>query len=383
MDKITALEILRQLIAFDTVNPPGNERVAAVYLKQLLEEAGFSCEIQELGNNRANLIALLGKNEGPELMLNGHLDVVPAVGDWTKPPFAMTLEDGKIFGRGACDMKGGIAAMCMAAIRAAEKGSVKKGRLKLFFTADEEDANLGTHAYLNRNEKSDYVIIGEPTELEIAVAHRGVERNYIEVHGESRHSALPQNKENAINKTVKVIDALEKVNQEMSEKRHEVLPAPSLAITKLEGYEKDNVVPGTVQILTDCRILPGMTGENVEEILRSHIKEAGLKDVSIKEYFYLPGGEIESGDAFVHLCCRVGERILKKERRPKAFDASCEQCLFQQAGMRAVICGPGSIRQAHTVDEWMELKQLEQAVRFYETVIQDILEEGVFNENEC
>ena len=108
VDEMTGLDILRDLVSINTVNPPGNERAAAVYLKELLEPAGFLCRIQELGDGRANFIAELGREDGVELMFNGHLDVVPAVGHWDTNPFELCESgDGKkVYGRGVCDMKG-------------------------------------------------------------------------------------------------------------------------------------------------------------------------------------------------------------------------------------------------------------------------------------
>lgn len=374
MANVTEQEILRELIAYDTVNPPGNERPAAVYLKELLESFGFSCKLQELGDNRANLIAVLGEGK-PELLLNGHLDVVPAVGDWQMPPFELREHEGRFYGRGVCDMKGGVAAMCMAAIRTAENGGPAHGRLKLFFTADEEYANLGTHHYLQTEAPSDYVVIGEPTGLQIAVAHRGVARDYIEIYGEARHAALPQTTDNVIHRTAAAIGALERINETLQNRIHEVLAPPSLAVTKLEGYEKDNIIPGKVRMLTDFRVLPGMTHNEAVEILRRGL--AGLDKVNVQKYFFLPGGQIESTDAFVKLCCAQGEKVLGEPLVPQAFEASCEQCFFAGEGMKTVICGPGSIQQAHTVDEWLECGQLSKAVELYMHIIDEVMKGGV------
>ena len=129
----------------------------------ILQTAGFRCEVQDLGGNRANLIAVLGGGDGPELMLTGHLDVVPAMGAWDSSPFSMAEKDGRLYGRGTSDMKGGIAAMCEAAMGCAARKETMKGSLKLLFVADEECSNLGTLSYLKTHGGSGYAIIGEPT----------------------------------------------------------------------------------------------------------------------------------------------------------------------------------------------------------------------------
>ena len=139
------LDLLKHLISINTVNPPGQELAAAEYLRLFLEPYGFKCHVQEVEEGRANLVAEYGE-EGTELIFNGHLDVVPVTDNWATDPFTMVEKNEKIYARGSADMKGGVAAMCVAAITAAEQGLVRKGRLKLVFVADEECSNLGTHA---------------------------------------------------------------------------------------------------------------------------------------------------------------------------------------------------------------------------------------------
>ena len=362
-----AINLLNQLVSFDTTSPPGNERPAAVYLADILKPYGFTCEIQELGDNRANLIAVMG--EGPELMLNGHLDVVPAQGQWSADPFKVVNRNGRLYGRGTADMKGGIAAMCEAAIRTAKNGGPRRGRLKLLFVADEECSNLGTRKYLETHPASDYAIIGEPTGLEIAIAHRGVSRDYIDLHAPARHAALPPFGWDSIKKAGIAIRAVDSMNGELKAMNHEVLPPPGISITMIQGYEKDNVVPGTVRLLCDFRILPGMSQSQAEKILMAGLEKAGLKDCSISPHFYMPGGELPSDRPFVELCLKERNRILGLAGKPQAFDASCEQCFFVEHGTQALICGPGNLSKAHTVDEYTKEEEIRKAVELYEGII--------------
>ena len=138
--------ILERLVEINTSNPPGGEQLAAEYLANFLTEFGFSCTIQVVDTGRANIIAELRKGSGPTLLYNGHLDVVPAGRDWSFPPFKLTQQDGKLFGRGSCDMKSGVAAMCAAAACIAK--SRFSGTLRLLFVADEERGNQGIRHYL-------------------------------------------------------------------------------------------------------------------------------------------------------------------------------------------------------------------------------------------
>lgn len=373
-ERADSIGILRRLIAINTVNPPGREEAAAEYLAGLLRSYGFCCEVQELGDGRANLIAWMGEDEGPELILNGHLDVVPAIGRWETDPFEAVFQDGKIYGRGTADMKGGIAAMCEAAIRVAEKGGPGRGRLKLVFVADEECSNLGTLSCMKTLRPGSCAIIGEPTELRVAIAHRGVSRDYVDLLGKARHAALPRRGENAVTMGAKAVLAIQGINKELEARNHEVLPPPGIAVTMVQGYEKDNIVPGRVRLLLDFRILPGMSHEEVCEILKAGLNRAGIEGYELVPHFYMPGGEISSGDDFVRQCMEVREQVLgERQEKPCAFDASCEQCFLAGQGVRTVICGPGSLNEAHTVGEFVREEQIRQAADFYEAVAERLL----------
>lgn len=376
MSRKDEIAILKDLIEIDTTNPPGNEMQAARYLAALLEPYGFRCEMQAVGENRANLVAEIGVGNEPELMLNGHLDVVPAVGEWKTNPFEAVCKNGKIYGRGSSDMKGGIAAMCEAAIRISIQGNIKKGKLRLVFAADEECSNIGTEYYLKHQNSGKYAIIGEPTELQIAVAHRGVSRDYIDLLGEERHAALSSDSEDAIQKAARSVLVLGEKNHQLQKISHEVLPAPSIVVTMLQGYEKDNVIPGKVRLLTDFRILPGMTHDDVEHILDEALQAEHIIGYEKSLHFYMPGGEVNPESIFVKTCLDVRKQVLGSdagENKVCAFDASCEQCFFVEHGIETIICGPGSIKQAHTVDEYTSEDQVHLAADFYEAVIKKIL----------
>lgn len=370
------IAILKDLISINTVNPPGNEKPAADYLAGLLTPYGFRCQVQDLGENRANLIAELGGQEGPELMFQGHLDVVPAIGDWRTDPFQAVMQGDRLYGRGSSDMKGGVAAMCEAAIETARRGGPGKGRLKLLFVADEECSNLGTLSYLEKYGVGDYAVIGEPTGLRVAVAHRGVSRDYIDLLGEQRHAALPAAAEDAVSKASKAIQAVRRLGEEFEAWKHEVLPPPSIAVTMIQGYEKDNVVPGRVRLLLDFRILPGMSHDEVGRLLDEGLRREGIRDYKRSLHFYMPGGELSAQDDFVKLCAEARKRLPDRDEEadgPCAFDASCEQCFLVEHGVKAVICGPGSISQAHTVGEYTSEKQVRDAVVLYQEIIRTLL----------
>ena len=167
--------------------------------------------------------------------------------------------------------------------------------------------------------------------------------------------------------------AMRKINEDLKKRSHEVLPPPSVAVTMIQGYEKDNVVPGNVRLLTDFRILPGMKYEEVKEILCRALEEERVEKFSISPHFFMPGGQISSSDPFVKLCLEERNRLLNSVSGPKAFGASCEQCFLTECGTQALICGPGNLEQAHTVDEFTEEKQVKAAAELYERIINRIL----------
>lgn len=366
------LEIFLKLMAQDTINPPGNERRGAECLREIFDRAGIRCEIQDLGDNRANFIAEFGEGK-PVLEFSGHLDVVPCVGDWQHPSIGATQEGGLIYGRGACDMKGGVAAMCAAAISLHEEKAPLKGRVRLVFVADEEHANLGMHAFLDRYPAADYTVLGEPTQLHVAVAHRGVARFYIDLKGHACHAALRTGAESAVTKAARAILAIGEMNERLTATTHAILPPPSIVITQAEGYEKDNVVPGRVRLLTDFRILPGTTEPDARRMICEALDRAGIEGYSLEKRFYMPGGEISPGEEFVSRCCEAAAQTNGRSETPRAFDASCEQCFLVEAGSKAVVLGPGSLDQAHTVDEFVEKAQLLRATECYRRIAMSIL----------
>lgn len=372
INKERVAEIFSNLIKINSVNPPGNEQVAAEYLYKLFCEVGIPCSIQQLGENRANFAATIGRGS-KMLDFNGHLDTVPFTDDWDMPPLQTTEKDGKMYGRGSCDMKSGVAAMCEAMLSLYEENVDLKGRLRLVFVADEEVSNIGIRTFLKQNPPADFAVIGEPTDLAVAVAHRGVIRHDIYLYGEASHAALRPTNITAMEKATKTLAAIEQMNRELKETMHTVLPSPSIAVTKIEGYEKDNIIPAKVTMLTDYRILPGTSRQHAMEQLHQYLQRVGIGDCEIQEHFFMPGGEVLVNEPFVNLCCEVTGAYHPNKAQPVGFNASCEQCFMIEAGTKAVICGPGSLAQAHTVNEYVEKEQLFDAAEIYKTIAQKVL----------
>lgn len=366
------LEIFEALMAQDTINPPGNEKRGALCLKEIFDREGIPCEVQDLGNNRANFIASFG--EGDKILeYSGHLDVVPCVGNWQHTAIGTTEEGELIYGRGACDMKGGVAAMCSAAISMFRDKTPLNGQIRLTFVADEEDANLGMHAFLDSHKAATYTILGEPTDLHVAIAHRGVGRYYIDLLGHACHAALRSTEETAVAKAARAVMAIEDLNKQLESMTHDVLPSPSIVVTMVQGYEKDNVVPGKVRLLVDFRVLPGMTEPQTRKLVKDALDAHGIVGFELTKHFFMPGGEVAQAHPFVSACVEQAEKLNERKEAPQAFGASCEQCFLVEAGSATVIIGPGSLDQAHTVDEFVEKAQLLRAAKLYREIAMDVL----------
>ena len=375
-------DLLKKLIAFDTSNPPGKELECAEYLAGILGEAGFETQIQLMPEDpgRANVIAAIGNPKGKKLIYNGHIDVVPASEGWTSDPFTAEIRDGRLYGRGACDMKGGVAAMsCAAAALAKEGFHFDGGQLILVFVCDEELHDLGVKHYIQSEQfvKADFAVISEPSSLCCCIAHRGVVRYRLSVLGRSCHAGVPQNGINAITNTGYAILALEELAKRVGARTHEVLPSPTLTMTMISGGTKDNIVPGQVDISIDRRMLPDEDWESCMEEIREELESVRARvagfDYRLEPYVSVNAGYIPPDSELVKICNRVFEETFGRKTVNRDFTGCNDQNFFVRAGVPTLVFGPGNLDQAHTVDEYVDVGELEQCTEFFYHLAKDIL----------
>lgn len=372
------LELTKKMITFKSVNPPGNEKELAEYLKKELESIGMTTYLEIIDESRANVIGRFGlKDSGKKIVLNGHLDVVPPGSGWENDPFIPTVKDGKLYGRGSADMKGGIASMIVASKMLIDEGYDMNGELILAFVCDEELHNLGTRTFLRNNVDVDYAIIGEPTDLNINLGHKGTARYNINIIGKPCHSSAPELGINSIYKMAKLLMEIEKYNERLNQKEHKYLFSPTVAVTVIKGGEKDNIIPDNCEIQIDRRMIPGESIQEVEleiyEILDKLKAQDEQFEYSIKRYIYLEPAEISDTSILIEACKDVYNRTFNESAILKGFMASCEQQLFLEKGIETVIFGPGSLKQAHIIDEYIETEQLYMASKFYANMVKEIL----------
>ncbi len=373
LDQDYILNTLKDLISVESItsSEADGEKKAAILLIDKMKELGIETNFNEIVPGRANAVGTIAKSNGPILALNGHLDVVPAdKKSWNSNPFITYFENGKIFGRGTADMKGAIAAMLGAVKYILDNDLKINGKLLLSFVCDEEKTNLGTINFLENYSKIDYAVIGEPTGLDINIAHRGVVRMTIKVSGQSGHASEPDKSENAIYKMNEIINLIRKYSEEISSKKHHLLPSPTIAVTKIKGGTNDNVIPGECQITVDRRMIPGEDSSSVLKELKTLL--AGY-DVDFKKTVDLIPGEIDEKNDFVFKLKELYKDYFRSAPDLDYFRASCEQSLFLNKGIDTVIFGPGDISQAHTRNEYIEINDLMQAAGYYVYIIQELL----------
>lgn len=370
-------ELACELIRRESEAPPGNEAAVGAYVYGLLRGMGLEVEKQPCAENRFNVFARLkgGRPGGVRGMYCGHLDVVPA-GDlslWTGPPYSPQVRGGRLYGRGACDMKGSIASMLHAVELLAPRRRELAGEWSLLLDADEEHANLGLKTWLHHPlTQPDFVIIGEPTGLRPAVGHRGVMAFRIDIQGESVHAAQHRQGKNAISAAVRVAERVEALDGRLAEAGGSFLEPGSVVVTALHGGEKVNTVPGSCTLSVDRRLTAGETRADCEaqmdDLLRLVEDETGCR-CRCEVTTFCPAGLLPADAPLVKSLAARIEQVCGVSMRAACFEASCEAGFFLEQHIPTVILGPGSIRQAHTADEYVCVQELADAAKIYALTI--------------
>jgi acetylornithine deacetylase/succinyl-diaminopimelate desuccinylase family protein len=305
------IQLLQSLLHFHTENPPGNEGPAARYVADCLRPLGFGTDYYESAPGRGSLVATLrGNGGGRSLILNGHLDIGPIGAGWKRDPWGGEIVDGKIYGRGAGDMKSGIAAMVSAAMAVVQSGMSRRGDLILMPTADESSGGHLGMGHLVRSGvrvAADMAVVCEPTLGDVSIAHRGAVWAEVTVTGKSGQAARPASGINAITAMGRVLNALAgELPPALAKRTHPLLPSPSLNVGLIEGGVKPNVISERCCIVVDRRTLPGEDAEDVLAELR-RVAERTVADtkahVAVRAVMVKPGSEV-GGDAPVVAECR-------------------------------------------------------------------------------
>lgn len=381
IDEGDIVDLTRKLIDIPSVNPPGNEKPVAELIARYLSKFEIDADVREVLPGRPNVVASIeGESNERRLIFDGHMDVVPAGEGWDGSAFQASIVGGKIIGRGASDMKGGLAAM-ITAITAIKKAGLRlRGELLLQAVVDEEVACRGIKSIIKEGLKADYAIVGEPTQLSICIAHKGRLGVKITAYGEAAHASTPSNGVNAISAMVEVINQITSYGKRLESRCHPILGKPTQAVTMIKGGINHNIIPSECTMVVDRRLIPGETIEGVEEDYRRMIDEAQAKGVSFKvdfpEDITSLAGPLETPiDDLVVKILQSVTREVTGESKITGFPATTEAYFLDKAGVSTVVFGPGNINQAHRPNEYVEVKELVQAAKIYALTAIRLLED--------
>ncbi len=365
------VELTKKLVSFDTINPPGNEVEICDYLQDIFANLGLQTKVTSFGDKRRNLIATIGGNSNRSpIGITGHMDTVPLGSEeWSYDPFAGTIENGRIYGRGTCDMKGGVAAAICAVQELGE--DIKNGPgVTFFITGGEETGSDGARDYAeqpNEDRKIGALIVAEPTNLIPLSGHKGVFWVKAVAKGKTAHGSMPEHGENAI---FKVTEAIQKLQAfKFGPDRHEHLGSPSLNIGTISGGLNTNSVADHAEFSIDMRTLPGQSHNAILDSLNEYLGNG----ISLTPFVDLSGVWTDESDTwFGKLENLVGEITGEKhgiQTAPYFTDASVLTPYFDN--VPTVILGPGSPQVAHITDEYCEVSELQKSVNIYKKLITD------------
>lgn len=367
------LEVLTRLVSFQSVNPGGNEKEAARYIADFMEAAGCEVTLQEVEPGRPNVLAVLkGTGEAKAVILNTHIDVVPAGDGWSGDPFQLRVEDGRAIGRGVMDAKGPLAAMMVAIEAIAGTGAALPGDVILAAVVDEEAASKGAKA-LSYELDAALAVIGEATNGTLAIAHRGSIRPVLAAKGVSAHSSTPHLGRNAVSLMAKAVVELDAfAERELADRKHPLTGQSSLAVTIMNGGIKESMIPDYCEALIDRRLIPGESEERaIQEIMNVlELKDELRGQVHIARMVPTTGAasETDAEHPVVKLCRDAISSVYGQETKITGLTANCDMTHFAARGIPSVIYGPGDFSVAHKIDEWVTLDELEKATRVYAAI---------------
>lgn len=379
MTRQDLVEALVALVRLPSQNPGDSEAAVARWIAEACRQLDLEVALPEVAPGRPNVVARLrGDRSGPVVVLNTHLDTVPASGGWTVDPFGGAVRDDRVWGLGAGDAKGQLVAMLAAMAGCAGRRRELAGEIVLTAVVDEELGSLGAREVV-RGLRADYAIIGEPTRLRVGIAHRGSLRPRIVVHGRSAHSSTPRLGVNAIYKMRPVLEALERYCDGLDAIQHPLVGPATGAVTLVRGGHKESAIPDRCEVVLDRRMVPGERQDAVIaeiEGLLGRLRSADPELVARIEGYLPTSGPPSETPADARLVGLAREAVREVTGAlPEVYGAGfgCDMTHFRAIGAEAVILGPGDIDRAHRADEWIGIDELEQGARVYAALLRRLV----------
>jgi len=377
VNREAVLALAAELVRIDTCNPPGGELAAARHLAVYLEAAGLEVTLLPFGDGRGNLVARVrGSGDEPGLLLSGHLDTVP-VGDpgaWSVPAHGGEVRDGRLYGRGALDMKGAVAAMSVAAASIASFGQTMRGDVVLAFTAGEETDSCGAKSICAEGHLDDvgFGVIGEPTDLDIGIAHRGALWVRADAEGDAGHSSQPSLGRNAVNELLGWLHPPESLEELISEPTDSVLGSGSVSLNIIGGGSSANMIPTRAHAVLDFRTVPGADHRQIIKDLEARL---GAVELTVLR------DSIPIAIGADHPLVRAAETAISANGTERAVRRGLpyltDGSIFGEAlGIPMIVLGPGTEHDAHTDDESVEVVSLERAAAIYGSIAWQLMYEN-------
>jgi acetylornithine deacetylase len=363
-----AVALAAALVAVDSRNPPlvpgaPGEGECARMLADVLTTWGFRVALMETAADRPNVVARIGRPGGRTLMFNGHLDTVGVAG-MTHPPFEPAIREGHLFGRGSCDMKGGVAAMCAAAVHAADAGI--DGEIVIAAVTDEEWQSAGTAALIAHGVRADAVIVTEPTRLAIGPAHRGFAWAVVQVHGVAAHGSRYDVGVDANTMAALLLAELEVYQQTVLPQRtHPLLGRGSFHAARISGGQGLSTYADCCRVEFERRTLPGETGESFAAELRAACDRVAARDArfraDVEVTFVQASNDVAVEAPIVQSLSRAIEAVEGTAPAVEGLSYWTDAALLSAAGIPAICYGPGDIRLAHSATEWVPVQEVQRA----------------------
>jgi acetylornithine deacetylase len=369
-----AKELLARLVAFDTTSHKTNIPLIEFVEAYLAKHGIASQRVPTADGLKSSLFATVGDGDTGGIALSGHTDVVPVASQaWDTNPFELIERDGKLYGRGACDMKGYLA--CALAMVPDLKARKLKVPFHLAFSYDEEVGCTGVRPMVAELGKSlpqpRYVFVGEPSKMSVVDAHKGPVRWRVELTGRAAHSSMPHYGVNAIAYAGRMIGELLRMEEELkASTRIERFDPPwtTMQVTQIEGGTATNVVPVPCWFGWETRALPGFDPFTLDRRLRAFAEEQCLpemrriapeSDIKVIVTNHVPAYAADTASGIIPLTLKLAQ-----QNETYAVSYCTEAGIFQDGGAPAIICGPGDIAQAHTANEFIRVEELEKCLAF-------------------
>lgn len=361
----SVVKLLQRAIQIESTNPPGNELDLARWLADYFAQAGVEAELLEYEGKHANLVVRLrGSGKRPALIFSAHMDTVP-VGEvpWMFPPFSGILHEGKIYGRGAADMKGGLAAMAEATVILARSGISLGGDLIVAFTYDETHGLRGAKRMVEGGylEGAGAVLVSEPSTLDVFIAEKGALWLKCRAKGKTAHGSMPQLGQNAILGMVHFLHRVEE-SLDLSADPYPLLSEPTFTVGTIRGGVTINVIPDTCETELDIRLVPGMDYQKVVQ----QVRELGEGRVEVEVLDWKRPVESDPDAEIVGLSLQAVEEVTGLPRQPKGVSYYTDGSVIANSlQIPMVIIGPADTGMTHQPNECVDVSRLVEAVKIY------------------